>query len=134
MARPGAPAYQSAPPIRTPNNSSFTSFKELAVLIHLRRSSRLYGKEHALDATWKLLLDSKLVATRAFGAPRKLIKRPDGSVSIRHTATIYLTDRSMHIRADFDEKDSSESTSDCIEKESKSPCASPAPAGKAARR
>jgi cytochrome oxidase Cu insertion factor (SCO1/SenC/PrrC family) len=93
-----------------------------------------YAKEHELDATWKLLLDSKLVATRAFGAQRKLIKRPDGSVSIRHTATIYLTDRSMHIRAAFDEKDSSESTSDCIEKESKSPCASPAPAGKAARR
>jgi len=84
-----------------------------------------YAKEHELSPAWGTLLDTKLAASRAFGAQRRVSRKPDGSTVLRHTTTIYLIDRSMKIRAAFDEEQSAEEISHRIEKELQSSAANP---------
>ncbi len=89
-----------------------------------------YAGEHELTGDWKLLLDTNLAATHAFGAQRRVTRKADGSISIRHSTTIYLIDRTMHIRAAFDDDDTVKTMTERIEKELHAPDAAPtAPAG-----
>ena len=83
-----------------------------------------YGRDQKLSDTWKLLLDSKLEVTRAFGAQRRVVKRPNGEISIRHSTTVYLIDKTMRIRAAFDDEDNSEAMTLRIEKELQAPAPS----------
>lgn len=70
-----------------------------------------YAQEHALSPAWQVLLDTNLGASSAFGARRLVSHKRDGSLFLRHSTTIYLVDRSMKIRAVFDEEDSVEEMS-----------------------
>ena len=90
---------------------------------------RAYAKEHNLSPAWRELLDTKLAASRAFGARRVVRRRPDGSIFLDHSTTIYLIDRTMKIRAAFSDDDTAENMSARIEKELRSPAAAPAGAG-----
>ncbi|HEY3900470.1 MAG TPA: SCO family protein [Chthoniobacter sp.] len=85
------------------------------------RKLRDYAQMHRLSANWKTLLDTNLVTSRAFGAQRSVLRKPDGSIYLRHTTTIYLIDRSMQIRAAFDEEDSPEEMSQRLQKELQAP-------------
>ncbi len=82
---------------------------------------RAYAKEHSLSPAWTELLDTKLAAAHAFGARRLLTRRANGSIFLTHSTTIYLIDRSMKIRAAFDDDDTPEKISARIEKELQSP-------------
>ncbi len=76
-----------------------------------------YITEHKLSASWKALLDRDLATSQAFGARRIIAKSKDGTTTLRHTTTIYLIDRAMHVRAAFDPEDSPETISTRIQKE-----------------
>ncbi len=76
-----------------------------------------YMRDHKLAASWKAMLDQDLATSRAFGARSLITKSKDGSVSIRHSTTIYLIDRTMQVRAAFDSEESSEVISRRIQKE-----------------
>jgi cytochrome oxidase Cu insertion factor (SCO1/SenC/PrrC family) len=82
---------------------------------------RAYRHAHELPAAWTALMDTHLAITHAFGAQRAVLRRPDGSTFLRHSTTIYLIDRSMKIRAAFDQEESVEEISRRMEKELQSP-------------
>jgi cytochrome oxidase Cu insertion factor (SCO1/SenC/PrrC family) len=82
---------------------------------------REFAKDHELSSAWNTLLDTRLAASRAFGVQRRFSRQPDGSMFLRHTTTIYLIDRSMKIRAAFDEDDTPAEMSLRLQKELRSP-------------
>jgi protein SCO1/2 len=85
---------------------------------------RAYAKEHNLPPTWRELLDTKLAAARAFGARRLVRRRPDGTPFLVHSTTIYLIDRTLKIRAAFNDDDPPDKISARIQKEIQSPATS----------
>jgi protein SCO1/2 len=82
---------------------------------------REYGQMHHLSTEWTALLDTNLATSRAFGAQRSVLNKRDGSIYLRHSTTIYLIDRSMQIRAAFDDEDSAGDMSQRLEKELQAP-------------
>jgi FtsP/CotA-like multicopper oxidase with cupredoxin domain/cytochrome oxidase Cu insertion factor (SCO1/SenC/PrrC family) len=86
---------------------------------------RAYAKEHNLSPAWRELLDTRLAAARGFGARRVVTRRVDGSIYLTHSTAIYLIDRTMKIRAAFNDDDTPEKMSSRIEKELQSPATAP---------
>jgi FtsP/CotA-like multicopper oxidase with cupredoxin domain/cytochrome oxidase Cu insertion factor (SCO1/SenC/PrrC family) len=65
-----------------------------------------YAVSNHLPGTWKVLSDTDLKAMRAFGVRREIRRRADGAMQIWHSATVYIVDRKLNIRAAFDPEDS----------------------------
>jgi cytochrome oxidase Cu insertion factor (SCO1/SenC/PrrC family) len=65
-----------------------------------------YAVSNHLPGTWKVLSDTGLKAMRAFGVRREIRRRADGATQIWHSATVYIVDRNLNIRAAFDPEDS----------------------------
>jgi cytochrome oxidase Cu insertion factor (SCO1/SenC/PrrC family) len=67
-----------------------------------------YATNHALPRTWKVLSDTDLLGTRAFGVRRQIRHLVNGSRQLWHSSTVYIVDRNLNIRAAFDPEDSTE--------------------------
>lgn len=75
-----------------------------------------YAKAHALPGAWKVLADTDLSGTRAFGVRRQIKHSAQGTAQIWHTSVVYVIDRDLHIRAAFDPEDSSDVMVNKLEK------------------
>jgi protein SCO1/2 len=108
-------ALQKLPPAEAERISPF--FVSLDVERDDPQKLRDYSRAHHLSPIWRTLLDTNLTALRGFGAQRLVLHRRNGSIYLRHSTAIYLVDRSLKIRAAFDDEDTAEEISTRMAKE-----------------